>query len=122
QALGQEGPDGIDGHPIGAVEHPILAEMYTDPRVDEAYRGYRSALYEQGHKLTARPNGEVGFYTRPSLELPDEVPDNLVDWLAERVTNLLERHALLEADAQRRQVDAEIDPEVEAGLKALGYL
>lgn len=117
-------PEGLEGQPVGKVTHPILAEDYTDPREPpEVFHGYRAALYENDWKLIARSDGATSIFDLAndpweSTDLATEQQE-LID---RNLEPLLERQRLLEKQAWAAREQAPLDPEVEAGLKALGYL
>jgi len=122
--LGLEIPEGLEGDPLGALDHPVLAELYTDPREPkEFFHGYRAALFEDDLKLIARSDRKVTIF---DLEAdPRESRDLSADhgpWSQEKFEELDQRRQLLEQAAWAGKEDVELDPEVEAGLKALGYL
>ena len=106
------------------VEAPILAELYTDPREPaDVFHGYRAALYQDRLKLVVRSDGQAQLFSEQNgLERPVETPPELQPWVAEQVTYILERYRLLEKAAKSRQSEVELDPEVAAGLEALGYI
>ncbi|MCG8460146.1 MAG: hypothetical protein MI919_28010, partial [Holophagales bacterium] len=113
----------IEGEPAGEVHRPILAEHYTDPRLgDDAFHGYRAGIWQEGRKLVALSDGTYRVFREPHLEEPIPIPEAWRAWVEQRAAELLERWRLLEPKAKARQEDLELDPEVEAGLEALGYL
>lgn len=114
------GEDGAEGpQPI------VLAELYTDPREPaEAFHGYRAAVYGERFKLVVRSDGSTLLFAEQNgLEWPvEKVPDELQTWVATQTAFVLQRREVLEQAAKSRQSELELDPEVAAGLEALGYI
>ena len=102
----------------------VLAELYTDPREPEdVFHGYRAAIYDDRLKLVVRSDGQAQlFREQDGLESPVPTPPELQEWVDEQVAFVLERYHVLETAAKSRQSEVELDPEVEAGLEALGYI
>jgi arylsulfatase A-like enzyme len=123
--LGLDVPPGLDGGPLDAVAHPILAEFYTDPRAPEdVRRGYQAALYDGAHKLFVDDAGRaevVDIENDPSESRP--LPPPFPGALAEREAWLLDRQRTLEETLRARATTiAPVDPQVEKALRALGYV
>jgi len=117
-------PAGLEGQTIGHVEHPILAEFYTDPRAGaDVRKGYHAALYEGPQKLHQADGAADRVFDveqdpgeRHVLEpAPPELAPRRT-WLAER------RHTLEDALRARSAPVAPLDPGVERALRALGYV
>ncbi|MEM1183243.1 MAG: sulfatase, partial [Acidobacteriota bacterium] len=129
-ALGSSGlPAGAEDR-ADAVEDPDgvvwlrLAEMYGDPTdTTGAFTGYQAALYDGDRKLVIRDDGEV-FYSvvANGLENPKPLPETLIAWADAQREEMLKRRDLLEQRARARQQALELDPEIQKGLEALGYL
>jgi arylsulfatase A-like enzyme len=119
--LGLPAPDGIEGDPVSAVRHPILAEFYTDPRAPEGVvRGYQAALYEGPLKLMAGDHLSGVFDVHDD---PAERRSLATNALAQRRAWVDERRRTLEASLRARsQPVAPLDPGVERALRALGYV
>ena len=102
----------------------ILAELYTDPREPpEVFHGYRAAIYQDRLKLVVRSDGQAQLFSeQDGLERPIETPAELQPWVDEQTAYILDRYEILEKAAKSRQSEVELDPEVAAGLEALGYI
>ncbi len=113
-----------DGEDTPASESFILAELYTDPREPaEVFHGYRAALYRDRLKLVVRSDGQAQLFSeQDGLERPIDTPAELQPWVDEQTAYILDRYHLLEKAAKSRQSEVELDPEVAAGLEALGYI
>lgn len=123
--LGIPAPQGLEGDPIGRLDHPVLAEMYRDPRLP-ASKGpdYQVALYE-GHRKVIVRDGERGemfdLEQDPSESHELQAPDPSAlsadrTWLLERRRSL--EHALRSSPG----APAPLTPNLERALQALGYL
>lgn len=142
--LGQDFTERIDGRPVqlsspgdstssgdglpadgeGDPNPSVLAELYTDPREPaDVFHGYRAAIYEGRYKLVVRSDGSTQLFAeRDGLERPMETPEELQAWVEAQTAYVLDRRVILEKAAKARQSDLELDPEVAAGLEALGYI
>jgi arylsulfatase A-like enzyme len=123
--LGIGVPPGLQGDPIGRVDHPILAELDRDPRLPVGRApAYQATLYEGDRKLIVQDDRQRALFdvARDPAEdhdLAAAEPDTMADeraWLLERYRG---HETALRA---RLESPAPLSPSVKQALQALGYL
>jgi arylsulfatase A-like enzyme len=119
--LGLPLPDGIQGTPIGRLDHPVVAEVYPLSFMKD-YDGDMHALFEDEHKLIRKSGGRLLLYDlsrdpREETDLSTQLPQRTSAMLKSLIDYLAYLPAPLAAGEKRS-----IDAETRKALQELGYL